>query len=455
MFESIILNNLVFNETYSRKVVPHLKAEWFRNQSEQIVFSQIKDFISKYNVPPTIESLAINISNSPLHEGIYDEVMEVVSKLHNDESNTEWLVNESEKWAQNQAIVNALYQAMDVIEGRNKELDKNAVPMLLSDAIATCFDTSVGHSYFENAEEQWEFTHSLESKVPFSIDLFNRITKNGVPKKTLNIIGAPINAGKSIWLVQQAADWLVLGKNVLVISMEMSEESYRERIDACVLDMTFDQVHALDKYQYLNHVNSLRRKTAGELFVKEYAAGSAHVGHFRHLIQELKIKKGFIPDVIFVDYLTIMASAKLHPSARGNTNTYFTSVAEELRAFAKELDVPVWTAIQLDRGSQGAADAGISNVGLAIGISATADFMFLLLEPDEFRERSQMIGKVIKNRYGSFKGKFLLGKNAEKQQFYDVDATGQSDMIEDGESSADDFMQGTGMKKNDTNGWSF
>lgn len=455
MFESIILNNLVFNETYSRKVIPHLKAEWFRNQSEQIVFSHIKEFITKYNCPPTIESLAINISNSPLHEGIYDEVMDIVAKIQDDKSNTDWLVNESEKWAQNQAIVNALYLAMDVIEGRNKELDKNAVPMLMSDAIATCFDTSVGHSYFDNAEEQWEFQHSSESKVPFSIDLFNRITKNGVPKKTLNIVGAPINAGKSIWLVQQAADWLVLGKNVLVISMEMSEESYRERIDACVLDMTFDQVGALEKQQYLNQINSLRRKTSGELFVKEYAAGSAHVGHFRHLLQELRIKKGFVPDVIFVDYLTIMASAKLPPGARSNSNTYFTSVAEELRAFAKELEVPVWTAIQLDRPSQGAADAGIGNVGLAIGISATADFMFLLLEPDEFRERSQMIGKVIKNRYGSFKGKFLLGKNAEKQQFYDVDETGQSDMIEDGNTDDEAFLKSAGMKKTDTNGWSF
>jgi hypothetical protein len=266
------------------------------------------------------------------------------------------------------------------------------------------------------------------------------VTKNGVPNKTLNVVAAPINSGKSVHLVQQSADWMAGGKNVLYISMEMAEEEVRERIDCVLMDKTFDEIMAMEKKQYLNQVEAIKKKTQGRLMVKEFPPGVGHVGHFRHLLQELRIKKNFVPDMIAIDYLTICASSKLPSSARGNTNTYFTAVAEELRALAKEADVPIWTAVQLDRSSQGASDAAMGNVALAIGISATADFMFVLLSPEELYARKQMIGKVIKNRYSSFKGtKFLIGMNPDKQKFFDVDASEQAIVMNE------DELKQTGM----------
>jgi hypothetical protein len=239
-----------------------------------------------------------------------------------------------------------------------------------------------------------------------------------------NCVLAPINGGKSVHLIQQAADHLVAGKNVLYITLEMDEDTCRERIDVNVLDASFDSVFALEKSQYVNRINDLKKKTCGKLIVKEYPAGSAHVGHFRHLLQELRIKKNFVPDVICIDYLTICASSKLPASVKGNTNTYFTSVAEELRAFAQEQGIPIWTAVQFDRATQGASDAGMGNIGLALGIAATADFMFAILIPDEMAARGMVIGKIIKNRYSSYKGKFMLGLNPDKQKFYEVDQAG-------------------------------
>lgn len=421
-FQKIILNNLVYNEKFCRKITPFLKTEWMPSQEEQIVFDHIKDFMSNYNATPTKEALAIMVGNSPLSEGLFESTMDVVQDIAPDNTNIDWLFDQTEEWAKERAVFLGLYKALDIAEGKDKNLDKNAIPTILSEALATSFDVNLGHSYFKNAEEHYDTIHDVENKKPFHMDVFNTITKNGVKKATLNIICAPINCGKSIWLVQQAAEWLVDGKNVLIISMEMDEASYRERIDCTILDKSFDEVFAMEKSLYLNNVSKIRSKTQGELFIKEYGSGTAHVGHFRHLIQELKIKEDFVPDVILIDYLTIMASAKLPASAKGNTNTYFGSVAEEVRAFGKEVGVPIWTALQLDRGTQGASDAGMGNIALAIAIAATADFMFVVLEPPEFMERGQVICKVIKNRYSSYKGtKFLIGKSGDKQKFYEID----------------------------------
>jgi archaellum biogenesis ATPase FlaH len=424
MFERVILTNLVYNEQYARSVLPHLEADYFNAQSDQIVFNLIKDFVAKYNVPPTKEALAIAVSNSNLGEGQYEEVLGVIKELEKDEEpNFKWLVDETEQHCKKQALYNAMSLALDIADGRVKDKDPNGIPSMIMDALAVSFNSSVGHDYWEDAEKHWQNLHSEDARHPFSMAILNKVTKGGIKDKTLNVILAPINGGKSIHLIQQSADWLVRGKNVLYISMEMDEQTVRERIDTVALNMTFDQVYALEKTQYLSRVNEIKRKTQGRLMVKEFPAGSAHVGHFRHLLQELKIKKQFVPDVIMIDYLTICASAKLPSSAKGNTNTYFTSVAEELRAFAQEPDVavPIWTAVQLDRASQGASDAGLGNVGLAIGVAATADFMFAVLIPEELAAMGRVIGKIIKNRYSSYKGKFLLGLNPDKQQYYEVD----------------------------------
>lgn len=421
--ERIILSNLIHNEKYTRAILPYLEKEYFANESERLIFEKIQGFVTQYNVPPTKESLAINISNSNLNENLFEEVITIIKGLEPDDNSYQWLVNETEVHCKRSALFNAMYAAIDIAEGNVKDTDPNVIPGMLMDALSVSFDSHIGHDYWENAEEHWNQLHSAEARIPFSIDILNKVSKGGVKNKTLNVVLAPINGGKSIHLIQTAADRLVAGDDVLYISMEMDENTCRERIDVTAMDMTFDQVFALEKTQYMSRINALKAKTQGKLMVKEFPAGSAHVGHFRHLLQELKIKKQFVPKMICIDYLTICASSKLPSSAKGNTNTYFTSVAEEMRAFAQEIGIPIWTAVQFDRATQGANDAGMGNIGLALGIAATADFMFAILIPEELAARGQVIGKIIKNRYSSYKGKFMLGLNPDKQKFYEIDQT--------------------------------
>ena len=422
--ERLIISNLVHNESYLRTVLPFLSEEYFNVESDKLVFKQIKEFVSKYGVPPTKEALAISASNSNLNEGIFEEVIETIRSLEPDSGDTslKWLIDETEQHCKRSALFNAMYRAIDIAEGNVKDVDPNIIPGMMMEALSVSFDSHIGHDYWEDAEKHYDTLHSDDNRHPFDLPILNKVTKGGIKDKTLNVVLAPINGGKSIHLIQQAAEWLARGKNVLYISMEMDESTCRERIDVSALDMTFDQVFALQKTQYLSRVNQLKAKTNGRLFVKEFPAGSAHVGHFRHLLQELKIKNKFVPDLICVDYLTICASSKLPASAKGNTNTYFTSVAEELRAFAQEVGVPIWTAVQFDRAAQGASDAGLGNISLAIGIAATADFMYAILLPEEMVARGMVIGKIIKNRYASYKGKFVLGLNPDKQKYYEVDS---------------------------------
>lgn len=421
MFNRVIINNLVCNEKYTRAVLPFLSEEYFSEPADKVVFEKIREFVTKYNVCPTKEALAININNSNISEHLFEDVISIIQNIEPDVNDHGWLLSETEQFCKKQALYNAMARAIDIADGNVKDVDPNIIPGMLMEALAVSFDTSVGHDYWDDAEDHWDQLHSPQNRHAFSIDILNQVSKGGIKDKTLNVVLAPINGGKSVHLIQQAADWLVRGQDVLYISMEMDETTCRERIDVVALDMTFDTVMALDKSQYMNRINSIKKKTHGRLMVKEFPAGSAHVGHFRHLLQELKIKKNFVPKMICIDYLTICASAKLPASAKGNTNTYYTSVAEEMRAFAQEAGLPIWTAVQFDRATQGASDAGLGNVGLAIGIAATADFMFAILIPDELAKMSQVIGKIVKNRYSSYKGKFILGSNPEKQIFYGID----------------------------------
>lgn len=421
--EQIIISNLVHNDVYLRAVLPYLQEEYFSSEPQRLVFKQIKDFVAKYNCPPTKEALAINASNSNLHEGLFEEVLDTIKGLEPDSGDTslKWLIDETEQHCKKQALFGAMYKAIDIAEGNIKDTDPNIIPGMLMEALSVSFDSHIGHDYWEDAENHYDRLHSDDARHPFDLPILNKVTKGGIKDKTLNVVLAPINGGKSIHLIQQSAEWLVRGKNVLYISMEMDEATCRERIDVAAMDLTFDQVFALQKVQYMNRVNTLKSKTNGRLIVKEFPAGAAHVGNFRHLLQELKIKKKFVPDLICIDYLTICASSKLPPSAKGNTNTYFGSVAEEIRAFAQEAGVPIWTAVQLDRASQGASDAGMGNVSLAISIAATSDFMYVVLLPEEMVARGMVLGKVIKNRYSSFKGRFVLGLNPDKQKYYEID----------------------------------
>lgn len=421
-FEHVILSNLIHNEQYTRAILPFLKSEYFSDMGEKTVFEKIREFVSKYSLPPSKEALAINISNSNLNEGLFEETIEIVKSLEPDDNHFKWLYDETEQFCKKRALYNAIYSSIDIAEGNTKDSDPNVIPGMLMDALSVTFNSSVGHDYWEDSEGYYDRKHSEDARCPFSIEILNKVTKGGIKQKTLNVVLAPINGGKSIHLIQQAADWLLRGKQVLYISMEMDEDTCRERIDVVSMDGTFDSVFAMNKKQYMDRVNAIKQKTSGKLMVKEFPAGSAHVGHFRHLLQELRIKKNFVPDMICIDYLTICASSKLPASSKSNTNTYFGSVAEELRAFAQECGIPIWTAVQFDRATQGASDAGMANVSLAIGIAATADFMFAILTPEELVARGQVIGKILKNRYSSYKGKFILGLNPDKQKYYEIDS---------------------------------
>lgn len=437
-FELLSLSRLMYDEKYMKKCLPYLKPEYFHDASERKVFEFISEFVNKYYVAPTKEALAIVLNEAAMPENLFDGAANIINLMSPDESNFEWMCDQTEKWAQDKAIYNAVMQAIGIIEGQDKTLDKNAIPEILSQALAVSFTSDVGHSYFEDAEAQYDFMHDEANKHPFSIDVLNRLTKGGVKDKTLNICFAGINVGKTTFLVQQAAHWLARGKNVLYITLEVAEEEIRNRVDVSLMELNFDQLFALQKTQYMNRVNSLRQMTQGELFVKQFAPGSAHVGHFRHAIKELLIKKGVRPDVIMIDYIGICASSRLPASAKSNTNTYFTSVAEELRGLGVENICPIWTGAQFDRSGQTGDDVDMTNTGLAIGIQATSDFSIAFMMPDEMAAMNQAIGKVLKNRYANkahFK-KFVIGLDNDLQRYFDLDASEQSKLMDPEEQEA-------------------
>ena len=435
-FETVILSNLIFREEYTRKVIAFLETDYFTDKADKIVLTHIKEFINKYKISPTLESLAINITNSNLSEPVMVEVMTLLNEFKPDDNSVEWLFDETETFCKNKALYNAIYKSIEIMNGEEKAIDKNGIPSLLSDALGISFSSNLGHNYWKDSEAHWDKINSFEAKQPMSSALMNKFTAGGIPTGdgSLNCICSPINCGKSIHLIQQAADWIIAGKDVLFISMEMSEAMVRERIDTNIMQMSFGDIKTLGKTAYLSKLNDIRKKTLGNLYVKEYPTGTAHTGHFRHLIQELKIKEGFVPAMVCVDYLTICASATLPHSSKSNSNTFFTSVAENLRALAQELKIPFWTALQLDRVSQGASDAGMGNVALAIGIAATADFMFISMSTPELESMKQVIWKIIKNRYSSYKNnKFLMNLDPNKQKFTDADVTEQAVVMSESE----------------------
>ena len=427
-FEATCLAGLIHDVEFLKKSIAYLKPDYFKTDAQKFVFKQISDFMNKYNNPPTVEALVIMSQDTNMPDSVFGEVMDILENAQTPAGNdTAWMVDHAEKWAQERALYNGIMESIAIMDGADKTRDKSAIPDILTQALAVNFDSYVGHDYFENAEEQFDYYHNETTKFPFALPMLNKITKGGIPKKTLNIYLAPIGGGKSVWLVDQAAHWLLEGKNVVFFTMEMAEEVVRERIDARIMDISFDMLMMLTKDQYLNKVNALRRATAGNLIVKEFPSGGAHVGHFRHALSEMKTKKGFKPDLIVIDYLTICASAKLLPSAKSNTNTYYTSVAEEIRAFTKEQDATCWTACQVNRDGQGKASA-VGDIAAAIGIAATADFMLSGYQPDELIKLNQILLTVMKNRYNN-KNKFphfILGYDTDRQKYTEVDETQQA-----------------------------
>ena len=431
--EQTILKNLIQSEEFTRKVIPFLKSEYFTDSSEQLVYQLTREYFDKYTKSPTVEALLINLDkNTSSPDKVVESARQLIGNLEQaDESPIEWVVNETEQWCKDRAIYLAVMSSIDVLDKKSQR-STGEIPDLLKDALSVSFDTHIGHDVLEDADARFEFYNKEEEKIPFDLEYFNKITKGGLPNKTLNIVLAGTGVGKSMFMCHQASSCLLMGKNVLYLTMEMSEEKIAERIDANTLNIPIKEIPDLSQKQFTTKIDRLKNKTAGKLIVKEYPTASAHVGHFRHLLQELDIKKDFRPDIIFIDYLNICASYRIRPGAGANSYTLVKSIAEELRGLAVEFDVPIVSATQTTRSGYGSTDIGLEDTSESFGLPATADLMFALITSDELEDLDQMVVKQLKNRYNDptiFK-RFVIGVDRSRMKFYDVEQEAQEELID-------------------------
>lgn len=436
--EQSILKNLVYNEDYLRKVLPFLKDEYFSDRTEKTIFNEITSFTETYNTPPTIEALSIAVKEK--NNLSDDEVkgcetyLQEIEKYSKEKTEVQWLVDKTEKFCQEKAVYNAVLGAISILDGKDKGKDKGAIPSILSDALAVSFDTTVGHDYLENSDARFEFYHRKEERIPFDLEFFNKITKGGLPTKTLNIALAGTGVGKSLFMCHMAAGAMSQGKNALYITLEMAEEKIAERIDANLLNVTLDDLIDLPKEMYDKKVAKVREKTTGKLIIKEYPTASASVTHFRTLLNELNLKKSFVPDIIFVDYLNICCSSRIKAGANINSYTYVKSIAEELRGLAVEYNVPIVSATQTTRSGFNSSDPGLEDTSESFGLPATADFMFALISSEELEELGQIMVKQLKNRYndpGYYK-RFTVGVDRSKMRLYDIEQSAQQGIADAG-----------------------
>ncbi len=433
--EQTIIKNLIKNEKFTRKVLPFLKTEYFSNQEDRLLFKEVAGFVLKYNQQPTFDALEIEIDNI---RGSTDEtvksIKETLKELNADTNltNEDWLVESTEKFCQERAIYNAITSSLEIMNGKSK-LEKGAIPQLLSDALAISFDPNIGHDYMEQSEDRYEYYHRLEERISFDLEFFNKITKNGVPKKTLNVVMAGVGVGKSLTLCHFAASYLSMGKNVLYISLELAEQEVSKRIDANLMNITLDDLMLLPKDVYKSKIEKLKQKTYGKLIVKEYATSTASTTHFRSLLNELNLKKNFVPDVIMVDYLNICASSRIKPGV-ANSYTYIKAIAEELRGLAVEFNVPVWSATQLTRSGYGSSDPDLTDTSESFGLPATADFFIALVTNETMEQLKQYQVKQLKNRYNdpSMNKRFVIGVDRAKMKLYDVEQSAQ-DLADSGQ----------------------
>lgn len=431
--ELVILNELVNNEVFCRRVLPFIKAEYFSDDSEKTVFTKIFDYITKYDSLPSKEALLISLGNDRgLVELTEKTSKDIVDSFSKREYELKWLLDESEKWCKDRAIYLALMNSIKIADDVKGKYSRGSIPKLLTEALAVSFDQNVGHNYTEDSDSRFELYHRVEEKLAFDLDCMNRITKNGVPKKTLNVILAGTAVGKSLALCHMAASYFMAGKNVLYITLEMAEARIAERIDANLLNVTLQDLHNLSKPMYDKKIMFIKQKTVGKLIVKEYPTASASVTHFRSLLNELQLKKNFTPDVIFVDYLNIASSARITNSNNTNSYAYVKSIAEEFRGMAVEYDVPLWTATQTNRQGYTSSDIGLENTSESFGLPATADFMIALSTTDELEKMGQILVKQLKNRYNDISKmrRFVLGIDRSKMKLFDLDASAQSDLVD-------------------------
>jgi len=435
--ERTILQNLILNEEYSRKVLPFIKEEYFQDSTEKIIFSAILEYADKYKSLPVVEALSIELEKKSVTEEEFKKTIVYLEELESllPKIDDQWLLDETEQWCKDKAIYNAILNGIHIIDGKDKQRTPEALPTLLSDALAVSFDTHIGHDYIEQYDDRYEFYHEKEEKIPFDLDFFNKITKGGLPTKTLNIALAGTGVGKSLFMVHVAANCLMQGKNVLYITLEMSENRIAERVDANLMNVTMDDLRDLPRHMYENKFEKISKKTQGQLIVKEYPTASAHCGHFRALLNELALKKTFRPDIIFIDYLNICASSRFRHGAVVNSYTYIKAIAEEMRGLAVEFDLPIMSATQTTRTGFVSSDIGLEDTSESFGLPATADLMFALISTEELQELNQMLIKQLKNRYAdpTYNKKFIIGVDRAKMKLYNVSQIAQSDVVDTGQ----------------------
>ena len=452
--ETIILKNLLLNEEYTRKVLPFLQPNYFTNNSEKTLFLEIQEFINKYNSLPSKESIIINLTESKdLTESQLKDTVEIINEIEKERDVTtdqRWLTDNTEKFCQDKAIYNAIMESVQILDNRtNATKSKGEIPKLLSNALAVSFDSHIGHDYINDYSERFDFYHRQESRIPFDLDYFNKITKGGIPNKTLSICLAGTGVGKSMFMCHMAAACISQGLNVLYITLEMAEERIAERIDANLLNVSMQDLHSMTKNEYDKKFEALRVKTHGKLIIKEYPTASANSLHFRSLLNELNLKKNFKPQIIFIDYLNICTSSRLKPGANVNSYSYIKAIAEELRGLAVEFDLPIVSATQTTRSGFTNSDPGLEDTSESFGLPATADFMFALITNEELQQLNQMMVKQLKNRFGDpnhFK-RFVIGVDREKMKLYDAEVSAQTDIVDSGQDEDTGPINTFGMRE--------
>ena len=437
--ENKILSNLIFDEDYMRKVIPFIKDVYFDNVSEKTIFQEILDFVNEYDGLPSKSVLTIEVENrKDLSEDMFKECVTIIDSFSDEKVDQDWLVNSTEKWCKERAVYLALMESVKIADGKDEKKNRDAIPSILSDALSVSFDDHIGHDYFGDAQSRYEFYHLKEDKIKFDLDMFNKITKGGLPRKTLNIALAGTGVGKSLFMCHQAASCLMEGKNVLYITLEMAEERIAERIDANLFNVDIKSIIELPKPMYDTKVEKIVKKTHGKLIIKEYPTASAHAGHFRALLNELHLKKSFTPDIIFIDYLNICSSSR-YKGTIVNSYTFVKAIAEELRGLAVEANLPIVSATQTTRSGFGSTDVDLTDTSESFGLPATADFMFALISTEELETLNQIMVKQLKNRYNDptmFK-RFVVGFDRSKMKLYNVEDSAQKNIVDSGQTDAE------------------
>jgi len=448
--EFLILRNLLHNEEYIRKVIPFVKAEYFEDTNQRIVFEEILKFVEEYNQPATSEVLCIETEKrKDINDTSFKEITHLIGCLEDVPTEFNWLIDTTEKWCRDRAIYLALMESIHIADGDDEKKNRDSIPTILSDALAVSFDTHVGHDYLLDYEKRYESYHRKEEKIEFDLEYFNKVTKGGLPNKTLNIALAGTGVGKSLFMCHVASSALLQGRNVLYITLEMAEERIAERIDANLLNVPIQDISELPKSMFESKVNNLAKKTQGTLIIKEYPTASAHAGHFKSLLNELALKKSFRPDIIFIDYLNICSSSRFRGGSNVNSYTLVKSIAEELRGLAVEFNVPIVSATQTTRSGYGSSDVELTDTSESFGLPATADLMFALISTEELEELGQILVKQLKNRYNdpTIHKRFVVGIDRAKMRLYDCEQKAQEDILDNGKEEEYDYHEENKPKK--------